>query len=159
MNIFVLSNCPIEAATMHCDKHVPKMIVETAQMLCTAAHNITGKPQLYKPCYVNHPCNLWVRQSKENFRWLLVLGMILCHEYTKRFGKTHKTEAVLKHMREEWHSFQFNTEDQTPFALCMPDQYKDPQDAVSSYRNFYNNEKRFAKWERGTPKPEWAKQW
>ena len=35
MNIFVLSECPIEAAQMQCDKHVVKMIVETAQMLCT----------------------------------------------------------------------------------------------------------------------------
>ena len=38
MNIFVLHKNPIEAAKMACDKHVVKMILETAQMLCTVAH-------------------------------------------------------------------------------------------------------------------------
>lgn len=38
MNIFVLSEGPVEAARMQCDKHVVKMIVETAQMLCTVGH-------------------------------------------------------------------------------------------------------------------------
>jgi hypothetical protein len=36
MNIFVLSRCPRAAARLHCDKHVVKMILETAQLLYTA---------------------------------------------------------------------------------------------------------------------------
>ena len=36
MNIFVLDKDPRVAARMLCDKHVPKMIVESAQMLSTA---------------------------------------------------------------------------------------------------------------------------
>ena len=53
MNIFVLSECPIEAAQMQCDKHVVKMIVETAQMLCTVG---TGP---YKRTHASHPCTVW----------------------------------------------------------------------------------------------------
>ena len=39
MNIFVLDEDPVVAATMSCDKHVVKMILETAQMLSTVAHS------------------------------------------------------------------------------------------------------------------------
>ena len=36
MNIFILDRNPHEAARLQCDKHVVKMIVESAQMLSTA---------------------------------------------------------------------------------------------------------------------------
>ena len=36
MNIFVLDEDPAIAAQMMCDKHIPKMIVETFQMLGSA---------------------------------------------------------------------------------------------------------------------------
>ena len=42
MNVFVLSECPIESAEMMCDKHIPKMIVEAAQMLSTAHRMLDG---------------------------------------------------------------------------------------------------------------------
>ena len=42
MNIFALSNDPAEAAQMMCDKHIPKMIVEAAQMLSTAHRMLDG---------------------------------------------------------------------------------------------------------------------
>lgn len=40
MNIFMLDHDPLTAAVHHCDKHVVKMIVETAQMLSTAWHEL-----------------------------------------------------------------------------------------------------------------------
>ena len=43
MNIFVLSTDPIEAAVQQCDKHVPKMAVESGQMLSTAHSVLDGK--------------------------------------------------------------------------------------------------------------------
>ena len=42
MNIFVLDMNPVTAAQMQCDKHVVKMIVESAQMLSTAHRMIDG---------------------------------------------------------------------------------------------------------------------
>lgn len=38
MNIFVLHRNPAVAASMHCDTHVVKMILETAQLLSSALH-------------------------------------------------------------------------------------------------------------------------
>ena len=42
MNIFVLSTDPVKAAQQQCDKHVPKMVVESAQMLSTAHRILDG---------------------------------------------------------------------------------------------------------------------
>ena len=43
MNIFVLDKDPVVAAQMQCDKHVVKMIVESAQMLSTAHRILDGE--------------------------------------------------------------------------------------------------------------------
>ena len=40
MNIFYLSHCPKKAAQVQYNKHVVKMILETAQLLCTAHHEL-----------------------------------------------------------------------------------------------------------------------
>lgn len=51
MNIFYLHEIPRVAAQMHCDSHVIKMIVESAQMLSTA-HRILDHD--YEKTYYNH---------------------------------------------------------------------------------------------------------
>lgn len=43
MNLFALDLKPHVAATYHCDQHVGKMILETAQLLCTAHRMLDGK--------------------------------------------------------------------------------------------------------------------
>ena len=45
MNIFILNQDPRQAAIEHNDKHVVKMIVESAQMLCTAHRRHDGTPK------------------------------------------------------------------------------------------------------------------
>ena len=45
MNIFYLHKDPVKAAQVQYDKHVVKMILESAQMLCTAHHvYVKSKP-------------------------------------------------------------------------------------------------------------------
>ena len=44
MNIFILDEDPVIAARMLCDRHIPKMIVESAQMLSTAHRLLDGSP-------------------------------------------------------------------------------------------------------------------
>ena len=88
MNIFVVDYDPNKSAQDLCDKHVVKMILETAQMLC-AAHPIGTAP--YKATHLKHPCTLWVARSIDNYEWLLTHGYALCREYTARYGKRHKT--------------------------------------------------------------------
>jgi hypothetical protein len=55
MNIFILHEDPVVAAQMQCDKHVPKMVVESAQMLSTAHRMLDGTVQIPH----QNPVNVW----------------------------------------------------------------------------------------------------
>ena len=68
MNIFHLHKDPKICAEYHCDKHVVKMILETAQMLSTAYHNnFIYNYNLYKTAFPKHPMTIWVGDSGANF--------------------------------------------------------------------------------------------
>lgn len=149
MNIFVLDKHPEQAAEYHCDKHVVKMPLETAQMLSTV-HWAYGNEGPYKPCHQHHPCTLWAGQTVENYRWLYKLGLALCAEYTYRYDKTHACERVIRLLMMP--PLRLTARGFTPFAKAMPEQYK-YSDAVTSYRAYYQHEKaRICKWtRRNTP--------
>lgn len=158
MNIFILDEDPIVCASFHCDKHVCKMIVETAQMLCTTHHVLEPSKDIpYKKTHVNHPSTIWARHAYGNYVWLLRLATALLVEYTRRYGRIHKTESVIDWIiKNALTSEKFTVLVQTPFALCMPDEYKS-EDAVTSYRKFYIAKKAsFAKWNY-SDKPDWFK--
>ena len=148
MNIFFLHKHPVIAAQMQCDKHVVKMVLETAQMLSTAAR-AQGHDVGYKSAYPKHPMTLWVNQSADNFRWAWLHGMSLAKEYTNRYDKIHKSQAILEQLEN------YATGDESPITeppQCMPDQYK-TDDYVTAYRDYYvGDKKRFAKYtNRKTP--------
>tara|TARA_R110001606_G_scaffold242121_1_gene390069 strand:- start:142 stop:648 length:507 start_codon:yes stop_codon:yes gene_type:complete len=160
MNIFILDTNPVTAAHMHCDKHVPKMCVEAAQMMASALrrHGATdeqmpltkaGKP--YKGGYAHHPCTVWAGDSGANFRWLAQHGLALCLEYSMRFGKQHACHEPIGMMYAIHGTVPHD--ELTPFALAMPDEYRN-DDAVVAYQAYYHS-KQFAKWEKGTPAPDW----
>tara|TARA_B100001778_G_C18561433_1_gene617952 strand:+ start:913 stop:1491 length:579 start_codon:yes stop_codon:yes gene_type:complete len=165
MNIFVIGDNadPSLSATMMCDKHIPKMVVESAQMLASALirHGatpeempLTKKKTPYKGGYPHHPCTVWTGDTRANFNWLVSHGIALCREYSQRFGgKVHSCQDPIMHMKSMLTKIPDG--DLTPFAQAMPDEFKS-DDIVSSYRAFYIDDKAsFAKWERGTPAPYW----
>lgn len=152
MNIFIVDTDPIKAATMLCDRHVVKMTLETAQLLCNALD--TNTP--YKKTHLHHPCTIWVRQSISNFNWLVEHGIALVNEYHKRYGKYHKSMDVILHCQtlQQFHPNKDN-KTLTPFVQAMPDKYKDIN-VVNAYRKYYISEKaRFAKWSKLNNEPEW----
>ncbi len=152
MNIFILSENPIEAAQMQCDRHIVKMTLETAQILC-ALHEPGVAP--YKQTHFNHPCTVWARASLANYQWLCEHGIALADEYTFRYQKEHKSKNVILWCQKNTNLIDFPQKEQTPFALTMPDIFK-KKSAVESYRAFYVSEKsRFAKWQKGRPPPAW----
>ena len=149
MNIFYLDHDPVEAARMQADKHVVKMILESAQMLCTAHHACPSDAQrpekFYKQAHLNHPSTIWVRTTTANYEWMIIHALALCEEYTHRYGKRHKSQEII-----EWcmvnHPNIEEKGDLTEFRLAMPDECK-IGDAVESYREYYNVFKKgFAKW-------------
>jgi hypothetical protein len=134
MNIFYLDNNPKLCARYHVDRHVVKMILETAQLLSTA-HWLTGSEGPYRATHKNHPSAIWARSNKSNYTWLCKLGLELCKEYTYRYGKIHKTQQHL-----EWLSK--NTplipEGQfTPPTLAMPETFM-CEDNLVAYRKYYS---------------------
>ena len=138
MNIFLLHFNPKIAAEYHCDKHVVKMILETAQLLYTC-HWVLNSDCLpenaYKKCHMNHPCGIWVRESLSNYKWLCELGKYLCEEYTFRYGKIHKTQAHLEWLMENPPA-SLTDVGITEIRLAMPNEYKQPN-PVEAYRTFY----------------------
>jgi len=162
MNIFVLDECPIQSAQMQCDKHIVKMPLETAQMLCSVWHRYgEGDKVPYKEAHRNHPCTLWAGDSAENYEWLWQHGMELCFEYTRRYNKIHKCQQVIMDL-DKVHATMFPVDTNgTPHPQCMPDEYKSTElrihsNTVRAYRRYYVNGKRdIAKWEKSRVQPEW----
>ena len=101
MNIFFLDARPINAARFHGDRHVVKMVLETAQLLSTAhrvVDSIDDDSKLYKATHINHPMSKWVRSSWTNYIWAYGLFHHLCDEYTNRFGKIHKSSSLMSQL-------------------------------------------------------------
>ena len=151
MNTFILSKDPKEAALFHCNKHVCKMILESAQMLC-AAHWIhllkaEGKdvnsfkrirdaqawayentPARLQPpwklSHPRHPCTIWTSENVNNYNWQLSLCESLLDQYTDRYGgKHHKTEVEAKWLREN-KPLNMSEDSLTDFPVCMKDDFK-----------------------------------
>ena len=182
MNIFVLDKDPVVAAQLQCDKHVVKMILESAQMLSTAHRMLDGTVQigpsksgktmvkhyrlfddpemdqlLYKAVHYKHPCTVWSVESSDNYRWHWEHYSALCEEYTYRYGKVHGSSLLRSALWTLPHNIPKGP--LTPFKLAMnsnPEcKFKDP---VKSYRAFYQTkQERFSMVWTKRPVPEWFK--
>jgi len=155
MNIFILDEDPVKAANL-LDKHIVKMPLETAQILCTVAQK-KGFQAIYKITHAKHPVTLWTEKSSANWNWLCEHGIAICHNYSLSYKKIHKCEEIIKQLQsrtlEIWGD-SIPSIHHTPFVTCMPEQYK-TQNPIESYRNYYHGDKvKFAKWTNRVP-PEW----
>jgi len=171
MNLFLLNTLIDENVASLCDKHVVKMILETAQVVWATWHLHVGdlgyieqqhgiKP--YKKTHVNHPIAIWVRKHKNHYEYAVRYGLLLCHEYTRRYGKIHKTQAHLELLMQL--GFPVQKMDVPPpkkakpivkatcnipgdfmyFPMCFDESYviRDDSDnvlGVESYRNYYKS--------------------
>ena len=178
MNIFYLDTDPHKAAKMHHDKHVVKMILETAQLLSTAHRVLDGEQYtelsknnrrikrwklksetqeniLYKATHINHPSNVWARASKDNYIWLYEMFIALCKEYTHRYGKVHATQTKLEKYLKAVPTNIPNV-GLTKMPQAMPDKYRQ-DDSVQAYRAYYINEKKNQSKYTNAEMPEWLK--
>lgn len=160
MNIFYLHKEPYIAAAMQTNKHVVKMILESAQLLSTAHRVLDGEhyidassgrklqcwrhpkydTELYKATHFNHPCAIWVRESSENYYWLYAHFVELSEEYTRRYGKVHASYTKLKDILS-LPPVNIPIKDFTEPAMAMPEQYIKRGDPIGSYRAYYEAEK------------------
>ena len=158
------------------------MILEYSQLLSTAHRVLDGKEtilksktcryvkrwvlndereqMLYSATHVNHPSAVWCRQSSANYMWLAELLEECCKEYTYRYGKIHKVEAS-DLMQTLKNIFPKNIPE-GPFTEptpAMPTELIIPGDSITSYHNYYiNNKTHLASWKgkvNSRKQPEW----
>lgn len=143
MNIFILDLDPIKCAQYHVDRHVVKMITESAQMLSTTVR-LTGVDFGYKITHQNHPCTKWTRESLSNWLWLKYLSKCLNEEWQFRYKhiQNHKSYDIIESLP-------------TPFAICMDTEFKVNSDPAQSYRNYYNKAKTHLFNWKNRERPEW----
>lgn len=95
MNIFAVSKHPRKCARALDDVRLRKMILETAQMLCTAINLKAGEQVTrYKNSHPHNPLTKWA-MSPVNWDWLYHLGAAMGDEYEHRFGKRHASQDVI----------------------------------------------------------------
>jgi hypothetical protein len=176
MNIFYIDHDPIKAAQGMVDKHVVKMILESAQLLSTAHRLLDGtqvegtsktgrkakrwilhdgrQDVLYLATHIHHPSAVWCRQSVENYSWLVEHFFALMHEYTHRYTKKHACFGELSFMLQS-PPHKLKDYDWTNMPCAMADEYKISDDPLTNYRNYYKIGKAtMHKWTNRQP-PEW----
>lgn len=176
LNIFYVSDDPIQAARWMVDRHVVKMILESAQLLSTAHRFIDGRETMgksrngrnakrwvlddarddviYQATHINHPSAIWTRQSVGNYNWLVEHFFALGEEYTYRYGKTHKCFGELSYQLQSPPKNLTNY-DMTKMLCAMANEYVISEDPVTNYRNYYVRGKaHLHSWKNRTP-PEW----
>lgn len=173
MNIFVTSDCPLEAAINLDDKRVVKMVLESAQMLSTAIlyhkhpeyfvdnseENRTKRKAaatllgIYAPTHPNHPCNVWARETRSNYEWLHSHFEALCEQYSSRYGREHKTSQIGDTLLSL--ASYIPEGDLTPFVNCAAHSglgisYKHVNDVHLAYKLYLND-----RWDTDKRTPTW----
>jgi hypothetical protein len=180
MNIFIIDKNPVKAAQLQCDKHVNKMVLESAQMLSTAHRVLDGvvslRPSksgkrnvkywtlhddrenvLYRPVHVNHPCTVWTMINSSNYQWHYEHFVALCDEYTYRYGKQHRSDMLLRSILKNLpKNIPRGLLTPQPLAMNSNPECIDRNDIVGSYRKFYQTKQHRFKmvWSK-RPAPEW----
>lgn len=142
MNIFCTDMDPKVAAHNLCDIHLRKMLLETAQMLCTSARAMGESTGPYGDTQKGHKCNKWVQESRANWDWLVEHGMEINRAYMERNDKGHKAWlGIIWASRQDPPDEVFSTTGLTPFANSvwppLDKPYETPDHGVQSYREFY----------------------
>jgi len=183
LNLFVLDEDSAIAAQLQCDKHIVKMIVESAQMLSTAHRILDGNMKrapsksgktmskhwvhpdkkldnvLYKAVHTGHPCTVWSMQNDSNYIWHWAHFKALCEEYTYRYGKIHASQTLLL---DVLHQIPKNMPSgkmtKQPLAMQSNPECINTNDIVGSYRAFYQTKQdRFKMIWSKREIPEWFK--
>jgi len=181
MNIFYVHKDPVIAAKMLIDKHVCKMIIESAQMLSTAHRLLEGiewtdyskngrkikrwrlenkshEDIIYKASHIKHPSTVWVMASAYNYNWLYRHMIALNDEFKLRYNhiEDHMTIRKLGKILNNPPKNISLTTMQTDPTPAMPDECKIPGDVVGSYRKYYVMKKQaMASWKAPSTPPEW----
>jgi len=177
MNIFYTDVDPNTCAVSMVDKHVCKMLIEVAQLLCTAHRVLDGEKQaaliktgrktsrwvlpderdtqLYVATHLNHPSAIWTRHNSSNYMWLYEHFLALGREYTHRYGKVHLTITKMKDVLAALPNNIVRSNTVSLMPSCMDKQYIISECPITNYRNYYQYGKAdLHRWSKRLP-PQW----
>jgi hypothetical protein len=174
MNIFCTNNDPIISAQELCDQHCrSKMQIESAillqhcfsnQTLLSAPLTKKGSPRKSGKGYYNHPCAVWVRESKANFEWLCEHALEMFNERNYRWPTSteHFTKTFIHWCKNNIHKTEHcKGTALTPFAIAINAESKCKQikdfeqlSTVDKYKEYIRLDKKFATWTERS-KPNW----
>ena len=165
MNVFYLDIDPAIAAAYHCDAHLSKMQLESAQLLSaalltdndvSAELGASSDLKLYKLSHRHHPSVKWLSTKIDNYAWLLQLTAGLSDEWLLRGHQPHRSYTEISQPIAEAFAAHLPKQPQVtlvPFcAGAWTEQLTDnkwcsPEAAVLLYRSYYMLEKhRLLKW-------------
>ena len=142
MNIFVLGPTPESSARAHCDQHLHKMILESAQIVSTALR-LRGwnREWLYKSTHISHPCVRWAASSNHNILYVIELADELRRIREELDCPPHASSEVIKYAQDylagevPFASSYLATD----FALAMPLHIRARSDIgpVEKYQAYY----------------------
>lgn len=166
MNIFCTNDCPIISAQELCDQHCrSKMQIESAillqhcfsnDVLLSAPPTKKGQPRKSGKGYFNHPCAVWVRESKANFEWLVAHTLEMFDERDFRWPSSvsHFTKTFIEWCKQNINKTLYcKGVNLTPFAVAIkpeskcraiPDFNRLP--TVDKYKHYISHDKPFATW-------------
>lgn len=123
-----------------------------------------GQPRKSGKGYFNHPCAVWVRESKANFEWLVEHALEMFNERNYRWPSSaeHFTKTFI-----EWCKDNIDKVDHckgiklTPFAVAIKPESKcrtvlgfNKMSVIEKYQQYIKFDKNFASWTI-RPKPNW----
>ncbi len=123
-----------------------------------------GQPRKSGKGYYNHPCSVWVRESKANFEWLCEHALEMFNERDFRWpdSAAHFTKTFI-----EWCKCNVNKTETckgttlTSFAIAINSESKCRQikgfeqlPTTEKYKHYIRLDKEFATWTK-RPKPSW----
>lgn len=157
VNIFFTDINPVIAARDSCDSYVVKIPIEVA-LLLSAIHWRTGYDGPVSsgmpvaiadgevvPAVGPYRDSKVIKSTSETYRWLVkstgnyeyavTYGLELIDEHRRRYGGVHNTNGVLlwlKHHVPDIPAGRITAD----VGLAMPDEYKNRNDVVGSYRKY-----------------------
>lgn len=173
MNIFVTNENPIQAARELCDQHTrSKLQIESAIMLqhCfsnealeKAPRTKTGKVRKSGKGYYNHPCSVWVRETKENYMWLVEHTLEMFNERDYRWPESnpHFTKEFIEWCKNNVDETNNPNGNLTPFVVAVNPNSKcklvknfEKLSVTERYQLYVKHDKDFATWTK-RQKPNW----
>jgi hypothetical protein len=151
MQLFVTNPDPIICALELDNLRVNKIIMESAQIICTVLHGDGVKGLPYKPTHAHHPITVWAADKQANLNWVKNYHLALMSEKLLRTDKTHASglpESVLSHISssKQPETFQNSAKNDSlglDFTWC--------KDVHRAYRLYLS-----ARWATAKQQPRWA---